>query len=88
VRKRVAQCRQLQLKRQGKPNAHLKGNEIMTYCLLSQQDQDYFEVAMEKLRLSARAYHRILRLSRTIADLNHSQDIQTAHLEEALAYRG
>ena len=46
------------------------------------------ELAQQKLNLSARGYHRILRVARTIADLNQSLDIQTGHLSEALSYRG
>ena len=50
--------------------------------------QNMLEMAQQKLNLSARGYHRVLRVARTIADLNQSADIQSQHLSEALSYRG
>ena len=61
--------------------------EIRQFCKLQDEGQSLMRVAMTQLNLSARAYHRILKLSRTIADLAGSQEIQSAHLAEALQYR-
>lgn len=87
VRQRVEAARQLQYQRQGKINHALSGREIDQHCLLSAQDQNLLNNAMERLQLSARAYHRILKVARTIADLAKSDSIRTAHLSEALSYR-
>lgn len=87
VRIRVAVTRQKQLQRQGKPNGALAGKEIEQHCNISNEDKNFLETAIEKLGLSARAYHRILKVARTISDLTDSENIQTSHLTEALTYR-
>jgi magnesium chelatase family protein len=56
--------------------------------MLRQQEKLILDSAMKKLNLSARAYHRILKLARTIADIEDSNNIETAHLSEAISYRG
>ena len=61
--------------------------EIRQYCRLDGQGQSLMRAAMTQLNLSARAYHRILKWARTIADLAGSEEIQSAHLAEALQYR-
>ncbi|MCX4186672.1 YifB family Mg chelatase-like AAA ATPase [Methylophaga sp. OBS4] len=87
VRKRVSRARQRQLERQGKANNVLEQKEIEVYCPLSDSDYQLVEKAISRLGLSARAYHRILKVARTIADLASSEQIQTAHLSEAIGYR-
>lgn len=87
VRQRVEAARQRQLQRQQKINVALSGRDVDHYCGLQEKDQRLLTTAMERFKLSARAYHRILKVARTIADLANSNAIQTAHLTEALSYR-
>ena len=61
--------------------------EVRKYCQLPEEGQRLMRSAMAQLQLSARAYHRILKLARTIADLAGSEEIGPAHLAEALQYR-
>jgi magnesium chelatase family protein len=87
VRERVERARAVQVQRNGKPNAALKNRQIEKLCRLGDADQQLLEQAIERLGLSARVYHRILKVARTIADLAGSEDIHTAHLTEAISYR-
>ncbi len=87
VRARVAQARTLQIHRCDKPNRALSHQEIEHFCPLSKADEQLLDQAIEQLGLSARAWHRILKVARTIADLSGSAQIQTAHLSEAISYR-
>lgn len=87
VRERVVTARARQQQRQGKPNHQLSGREIQAHCPLNKADQQVLENAIERLKLSARAYHRILKVSRTIADLDGAEQISTTQLREALGYR-
>jgi magnesium chelatase family protein len=68
-------------------NADMRVGEIRQFCRLQDEGQSLMRAAMTQLNLSARAYHRILKLSRTIADLAGSEEIQSVHLAEALQYR-
>lgn len=87
VRARVIFAREKQINRTGCTNAQLAGEAVIQHCRVEKQDHLFLEKAMEKLDLSARAYHRILKLSRTIADLESSEWIAQHHLQEALSYR-
>ncbi len=87
VRLRVEAARRLQLERAGRPNARLGNREIDSVCVLKPADRQLLERAIEQLGLSARAYHRVLKLARTIADLEASEQITTHHLTEAINYR-
>jgi len=87
VKQRVIDAQQRQKKRRKHCNAHLSNQEIEKDCRLSINDQKVLEKTMNKMHLSARAYHRVLKLARTIADLDSSEDIQLHHLTESIGYR-
>jgi len=87
IRQRVEKSRKRQLQRNGTINAQLGSEGIDNNCQLSSNDQLLLEQAMVKLGLSMRAHQKILKLSRTIADLDGESAIRTAHLTEALSYR-
>ena len=87
VKQRVVQARSTMLTRGGKPNALLTSREIEKYCPLNKQDAQFLETALHRLGLSIRAYHRIIKVARTIADLDGCEVIEKKHLSEALGYR-
>lgn len=87
VRQRVIAARHRQMQRQGKPNCELSPSELDQVAPLADSEQQMFKLAQARLNLSARSYHRILRVARTIADLADSEQIGSTHLAEALSYR-
>ncbi|MFA0084956.1 YifB family Mg chelatase-like AAA ATPase [Vibrio sp. 10N.261.51.F12] len=87
VKARVIEARTKMVTRSGKANALLQSREIERYCHLAKSDAEFLENALHRLGLSIRAYHRIIKVARTIADLSNEPDIQRAHLAEALGYR-
>lgn len=92
IRKRVVAARSVQLERftsdrKVYSNGQMKTRHIKKYCVLQPDAQTLLDAAMQKLGLSARAYTRILKVSRTIADLESSNDIQSHHIAEAIQYR-
>ena len=92
IRKRVQNARDIQNQRFANStdivcNADMRIGEVRQFCQLQPEGQSLMRAAMSQLNLSARAYHRILKLSRTIADLAGSEEIQSTYLAEALQYR-
>jgi len=92
IRDRVVEARALQTKRYAARegihcNAHIRTKDLKTYCALDTRSQDILKQAMEKMALSARAYDRIIKLARTIADLEFSENIKEDHIWEAIRYR-
>lgn len=91
IRERVSMARKIQLKRyQGQNiyyNSQLTPRTIKKYCRLETKEQALMEEAFLKMNLSARAYHRILKVARTIADLDQSERITVRHISEAICYR-
>ncbi len=87
VRQRVIQAYQQQMQRQQCLNQALTPQQLEQFASLDAQAQKIMEMAQQRLNLSARAYHRVLRVARSIADLSQHADIQSQHLTEALSYR-
>ena len=91
IRKRVNKAREIQLERfkaNGRTcNAQMTSSDIKKYCKLDHQSVQLVEESFAKLNLSARAYNRILKVARTIADLEGSQNITVRHIAESLQYR-
>lgn len=91
MRQVVEEARSIQRRRYGEAslllNAHLSPREIKEHCVLQKEGQELLKMAFEKLGLSFRAYHKILKVARTIADLEDKGEITTQHIAEALQYR-
>lgn len=92
IRARVVKAREIQLKRFESSariytNADMGSKEVRHYCVLDQTSADLLKMAMTRLGLSARAYDRILKVARTIADLEASENIKSHHISEAIQYR-
>ena len=92
IQRRVEGARELQRLRyvetpQMHTNSQMTSRNLRTYCKLDEQGAKLLKRAMDKLGLSARAYDRILKVSRTIADLDRSDKIKVKHLAEAIQYR-
>ncbi len=91
IRKRVNQARKIQQERYKKYgiycNAHLKGSMVREFCNISGEGKKVLRAAFDKLNLSARAHDRILKVARTIADMEGSEIIRSKHVAEAIQYR-
>ena len=87
IRARVGQARARMLARQAKANARLAPREIDKHCAPDEKGATLLKQAISRLGLSARGYHRILKVARTIADLACVEGISTAHVAEAIQYR-
>jgi magnesium chelatase family protein len=91
IRARVQEAREKQLARFSKTkftcNAEIGSREIKKYCLVDEKSVGLLKTAVNQMYLSARAYHRILKLARTIADLDDKENIESSHIAEAIQYR-
>ncbi|TMH08263.1 MAG: ATP-dependent protease [Betaproteobacteria bacterium] len=87
VRERVARACERQMSRQGKANSLLQPREIERWCALDEDGEALIKNAFARLSLSARAYHRILKVARTVADLASSDRLAARHVAEAISYR-
>ncbi len=91
IRERVEAARERQTQRfKGlniSTNAEMSAKDIREFCPIEAQTQELLKNAVQQLHLSARGYHRVLKVSRTIADLSNSDKIETSHVAEALQYR-
>jgi magnesium chelatase family protein len=91
IRRRVAAARKIQAQRLSRTkifcNARMGSRHIKKHCSVDDASCRLLESAIDKLGLSARAYNRILKIARTIADLEKFEDISTAHISEAIQYR-
>lgn len=87
VKQRVLEARDRMIQRSGKVNALLGSREVEQFCPLNKEDAQFLESALHRLGLSIRAYHRIIKVARTIADLEGAERIARPHLAEALGYR-
>jgi len=91
IRERVSNAREIQQRRYGEKygsNAMIGAAELSEYCKIGEDEKRFLETVLKKFNLSARAYARILKVSRTIADLESSDFISLRHLSEAVLYRG
>jgi len=92
IRARVERARTLQRERfRSQPgiyaNAHMTARDLRRHCRLSEAVESLLRDAVNRLGLSARAYHRVLKIGRTIADLDGSAELETSHVSEAIQYR-
>ena len=91
IKSRTVQARTIQTKRFAPTtlfaNAQMSHKDIKTFCPLSAECRDLLKRAIEELKLSARAHDRIIKVARTIADLEKSPEIQPEHIAEAVQYR-
>jgi magnesium chelatase family protein len=87
MRERVVNARAIQYQRNKRLNSQLANKQIDEACMLERQDRLLLQNAIEKLHLSTRAYHRILKLARTIADMDKAEHLLTSHITEAINYR-
>ena len=89
IRKRVIKARKIQHERFGKNkcNGDMNSNEVQKYCKLSNEDKLYFKNVISVMKISARGFDKILKVARTIADLDNSPLIERKHLMEAISYR-
>ena len=92
VRQRVIAAREIQMKRFSLRkgmfcNADMQSKDIQSYCKIDSAGEELLKMAITKLELSARAYDRILKVGRTIADLANSKEVKPEHTSEAIQYR-
>lgn len=89
IRKRVIKAREIQAKRFGeaKTNSKMSQEELKKYCIIQEEDKRFLISALENLQISARVYDKILKIARTIADLEGEEEISRKHLLEAISFK-
>jgi magnesium chelatase family protein len=91
IRQRVSRAREIQSRRFSRArlycNAQMRSRHIKTHCNIDAASRSLLEAAIDKLGLSARAFNRVLKIARTIADLEDEPDILVDHISEAIQYR-
>lgn len=91
IQKRVVRCQQIQRERYKEENffhnSRIPASKMKTYCYLGEKEEHYMEAVYKKEELTGRSFHKILRVARTIADLDEAKDISLRHLKEAVCYR-
>jgi magnesium chelatase family protein len=91
LKERIGRARSMQKKRfedqNVQFNARMSDKQIKVYCTIDEDSQKLIEMAIEKLGLSARAYTKVLKVARTIADIDEEEKIQSSHVAEAIQYR-
>ena len=87
IRSRVNEVRSYQIDRQGCINANLSAKDCEAICLLSPTEQAFLSQVLSRLKLSARAFHRLLKVGRTLADMRHSENVQIPDLQQALSFK-
>ncbi len=90
MRKNVAKGNTIQHQRFGNNhtfNSFMRPDQVEQFCILTSQAEEIIKKAFDKLHLSMRGYHKILKVSRTIADLDQSENIDITHIKEAIMYR-
>ncbi|MBA2652776.1 MAG: YifB family Mg chelatase-like AAA ATPase [Tatlockia sp.] len=87
IRQKVAHLRERQLDRQACLNSQLSARDCERVCTLGEDEQTFLGQAMERLKLSARSYHRLLKVARTIADMNDSDRVDIRFLQQALSFK-
>ena len=87
IRKKVIQVRTVQLNRQNCLNAFLNTNTCDEVCTLGSKEKDFLTQVLTKIKLSARGYHRLLKVARTIADMEEQMEVKLNHLHQALSFK-
>ncbi|MBA3536410.1 MAG: YifB family Mg chelatase-like AAA ATPase [Tatlockia sp.] len=87
IRQKVEHLRERQLERQSCLNAQLSAKDCEKFCATGQEEQQFLAMALERLKLSARSYHRLLKVARTIADMNDSERVTIRFLQQALSFK-
>lgn len=85
--KKAVDRQRIRFGREGMYNAHMSSDEVTKYCILTQSAEEIVKKAFDKLRLSMRGYHKLLKVARTIADLSEQDIIDSTHVQEAIMYR-
>ena len=87
IRQLVSDTQFRQTNRQGCLNANLSAKECETVCILGSQEQEFLSLVLQRLKLSARAFHRLLKVARTIADMRCEPDVRLSDLQQALSFK-